>query len=124
MNPKKNSSREFFFLVCRIMGVIVGFYHANKFFFPAGEDATRHLFFVGISAFGVYGLWKRPTWFVYFFCMLMLQQFYSHGGFAIKHWQTKHKIDWISVTIISLMPIIFIALIKEKIHASKAPSNS
>src|ERR1700709_2714456 len=118
MESKKINSRDGFFLVFRIIGVFIGFYHANKYFFPEGEDAFRHLVFVGISAIGVYGLWKRPYWFIYFFCALMLQQFYSHGGSAIKQWQIKHTIDWVSIAIVLLMPVIFIALLKEKKDAS------
>lgn len=124
MDAKKDISRESFFLVCRTITIIIGLYHANKFFFPTDGNALRHLVFVGINAIVVYGLWKRPIWFSYFFCALMLQQFYSHGGSVIVQWQTKHTVDWKSIAVISLMPIIFIALIKENLHASKAPSNS
>lgn len=124
MDAKKDNSRESFFLVFRIIGIFLGLYHANKYFFTAGDDAFGHLVFVGISAIAVYGLWKRPIWFIYFFAVLMLQQFYGHGGSFIKKWQITHTVDWVSIAIVLLMPIIFIALLKEKKHASKIPKNS
>lgn len=117
---KPLGTKRLFFLTCRLIFVFVGFYHANKFFFPEEGNATRHLIFVGINAICVFGLWKRPRWFIYFFGILMLQQFYSHGSIAIKQWQTKHIINWISVCDVLLLPLIFIALIKDKKNASQA----
>lgn len=121
---KKNSSRESFFFICKMITIVCGLYNANKYFFPVDGNATWHLVFIGITVIVFYGLWKRPIWFLYFFGALVIQQWYSHGSYLMQLWQMKHIVDWKSIAVISLMPVIFIALIKEKEHASKVPSDS
>ena len=113
-------TNQSFFLACCLLAVIVGFYHANKFFFPNGSNATRHLIFVGICAISAFGFIKRPKWFTYFFGLLLLQQLYSHGIYFYNQWKNANLFDGKSFAIIILMPIIFMALLKDKKHASKA----
>ena len=70
--------------------------------------------FISINGICIYGFLKRPEWFIWFVGLLTLQQWYSHGSYAIELWQEKHVIYWISVGIIVLMPVAFVLLLLER----------
>ncbi len=93
--------------------MLIGFYHANKFFFTNGANANSHLLFIGISVISAFGFWKKPKWFVYFFGILLLQQLYSHGANFYYHWENANVFAGKSFAIILLMPIAFIALLND-----------
>ena len=79
-------------------------------------DATpawRHGIFVGINIICIYGLLKRPNWFIWFWGLLTLQQLYSHGVHFVRL-LAENKFTWIDFGVLSLMPLIFILLVADK----------
>jgi hypothetical protein len=117
---KKFNAIDWLFLCSRIFAIVLGFYHINLFFFSVNGNGAAHLLFVAICVISAFGFWKRPKWFVYFFLLLVLWQLYIQGVYLYSRWQTVHLFDIKSFAIIILMPIIFMALQKDKKHASKA----
>jgi len=100
------------FITFASLATIVAIYHLIGVFYKLNTSpAWRHLIFIGINIICIYGLLKRPLWFIYFFALLLAQQLYSHGGDLIWHWRNEHRVDWISVAVIILMPVIFILLL-------------
>jgi hypothetical protein len=78
-------------------------------------DATpvwRHALFIGICTICIYGLLKRPQWFVWFFGALTVQQLYSHGSHFIKLFQ-EGKLNLIDATVLLLTPLLLILLWKD-----------
>jgi uncharacterized membrane protein YphA (DoxX/SURF4 family) len=67
-----------------------------------------------INLLVAYGLLKRPSYFLYLFILLMIQQFYSHGSDLVNLWNIQHKIDWMSLLVIVIFPVILIFLILDK----------
>ncbi|MEO7312424.1 MAG: hypothetical protein ABIX01_18625 [Chitinophagaceae bacterium] len=99
--------------------VIVALYHVNRYFFtPAAESATRHLVFVGICTICVFGLLKRPAWFLYFFGALTLQQIYGHGSHLLHQWNGLHTVNYIDLGVVVMTPVIFVSLIRNRHAAS------
>ena len=79
-------------------------------------DATpvwRHTLFIGINVICIYGLLKRPNWFVWFFGILTLQQLYSHGSHFI-NLVRENKVNLIDAAVLLLMPVVFILLLKDR----------
>ena len=79
-------------------------------------DATpawRHSLFIVINIICMYGLFKRPVWFTWFWGILSLQQLYSHGSHFVRL-LSENKFTWIDFGVLVLMPAIFILLLKDK----------
>lgn len=102
------------FVVPAIMAFAPLFYHIAGAVKPF--DATpvwRHTLFIGINVICIYGLLKRPNWFVWFFGILTLQQLYSHGSHFI-NLQQEDKVNLIDAAVLLLMPLVFILLLIDK----------
>lgn len=102
------------FIVFAILGFAPLFYHIEGTVKPF--DATpvwRHTLFIGICVICIYGLLRRPNWFVWFFGILTLQQLYSHGIHFIDLVQ-ENKVNLIDAAILLLMPLVFILLLKDR----------
>ena len=109
MNKKTLS---FIFYSFAIISFIAMLYHVKGIFQPTTlTPAWRHAIFVAINIISIYGLIKRPNWFIIFIALLTVQQWYSHGSYAIDLWQKENKIHWISIADIILLPILFALLI-------------
>ena len=107
------------FYLYAFLAAIAGLYHVNLYFFPAvSEASTRHLIFLAICTICVFGLIKRPKWFLYFFGALLLQQLYSHGSHLYTQWRLLHTINYIDLCIVVMMPVIFVSLIRNRHAAS------
>ena len=103
------------FILFAILSLLAIFYHLRGIFWPNEiTPAWRHVLFISINGICIYGFLKRPEWFIWFVGLLTLQQWYSHGSYAIELWQEKHVIHWISVGIIVLMPVAFVLLLLER----------
>jgi hypothetical protein len=90
---------------------IVMLYHIKGIFYPTTlTQAWRHGIFVLVNIISIYGIIKRPKWFFWFIAILTLQQWYSHGSYAIHLWQVENKIDWISIADIILLPLLLTLL--------------
>lgn len=106
-------NRLFYFFSIGFIAFAV--YHLIGIFYAIdASPAWRHGIFTALSIFGIYGILKRPKYFVFLFGILLLQQFYSHGGDFIHLWQTEHKIDWISLFVLLFLPTVFVFLILDR----------
>ena len=72
-----------------------------------------------VNLFVAYCLLKRFLWFIYLFVLLMFQQFYSHGSDLINLWSLQHKIDWMSLLVLVILPTIFVFLILDRLGKRK-----
>ena len=108
-------TRNIFFIVFALLALLAVLYHVKYLFYPTEATAPwRHAVFVLISVICIYGVLKRPAWFIWFTGLLTLQQWYSHGSYAIKLWQQEHQIHWISIADIILLPLLFILLLVDQ----------
>jgi hypothetical protein len=76
-------------------------------------SAWRHTLFVGINIICIYGLLKRPRWFVWFWGILTLQQLYSHGSHFLRL-LSENKFNRIDFGVLLLMTLIFTLLLAER----------
>jgi hypothetical protein len=76
-------------------------------------SAWRHSLFIGVNIICIYGLLKRPNWFVWFWAILTLQQLYSHGAHFLRL-LSENKFTWIDFGVLVLMPAIFVLLLIDK----------
>ena len=79
-------------------------------------DATpawRHAIFIGVSCICIYGILKRPKWFLWFFGVLTIQQLYSHGGHFLRQ-LNEGKTNLIDLIVIILTPIVFILILVDR----------
>jgi len=115
MTTDRPKNPKIIFLFYALLAALAALYHVNKYFFPAaGESAGRHLVFVGISTICVFGLIKRPKWFLYFFGALMLQQLYAHGFHLFGQWNGLKTINYIDLGVVVMMPVIFVSLLRNR----------
>jgi len=108
-------TRNILFTACVILAVFALIYHLIGIFYKINDSPVwRHALFIFINIICVYGLLKKPGWFTWFFGILLLQQWYSHGSYIGWYWKNEHRIDWISVAVVLLMPAVFMLLLSEK----------
>jgi len=116
-------TRNVLFKVFALLTCVTAIYHLLSVFYRVDETpAWRHLVFFLINCFCVYGVLKRPAYFVYLFAVLVIQQYYSHGTYVIRFWHEKKQVHWVSVFILLLLPIALICLIKDRIIKMKRGS--
>ena len=106
--------KQTIFMVFAILFGITALYHLVAVFYNINDSTPiRNLIFVVINTICIYGILKRPKWFVYFFAALFVQQCYSHGTDLYKTWMEKGKLDWISLLDLVILPTILFFLIKD-----------
>ena len=99
-------------------------YHFVAVFYIMNDlPAWRHLLFVGIDLFCVYGALYRPTYFLYFVGALVIQQFYTHGNLLATLWFEKNQIHWISFLDLFLCILALICLIEDRKMKLRNKSN-
>jgi hypothetical protein len=109
-----NKTRNGLFKVFAVLSATAAFYHLTGIFYKVdGSPVWRHLFFIGVNLFCIYGVLKRPKYFVYLVALLLVQQYYSHGTYLINLWTEKRQIHWISVADLLLLPIGLICLVED-----------
>jgi hypothetical protein len=107
-------TRDILFKVFAGFACLTGAYHLVGVFYKVDESPFwRHLIFVGINIFCVYGFLKRPKYFLYFVALLFIQQCYSHGTDIVNLWHQTKKIDWISVFDLLFLLLGLICLIED-----------
>ena len=112
--PLPSGTRGTLFIVFAALGVVAAGYHVTGMFYKIDTAPVwRHLLFAVISLFCVYGILKRPSWFIWFFGVLLVQQYYSHGLYLFTLWREQQKIHWISVLVLILLPIVLLCLVDE-----------
>lgn len=110
--PAKNRSN--LFVAFAVLFSVAAIFHFVGIFYKVNDAPFwRHVLFVAIDVFCVYGLLRRPKYFVYLFGLFLLQQYYSHGSYLINMWTEKKQLHWISIFILLLLPIILMNLIAE-----------
>jgi hypothetical protein len=108
------TSRNLLFKIFAGLSCLTCLYHFAGIFYKVNDSsAWRHFLFVLINLICIYGFIKRPNYFVYFFGLLLFQQYYSHGSYLIDLWIQSRKIHWISVFDLLLLPIGFIGLVED-----------
>lgn len=106
--------RHILFKVFAVLAFAALLYHTIGAVQPFDTTpAWRHTLFIGICTICIYGLLKRPTWFVWFFGVLTAQQMYSHGSHLIQVLK-ENKINTIDIAVVLLMPLIFILLLRDR----------
>ena len=107
-------ARSLLFILFAVVLISDAIYHLIRIIYKVDDSSVlRHLLFVGIDLFCVYGTLKRPKYFVYFIVLFFIQQYYSHGTYLINMWNEKKQIHWISVFDLLLLPICLISLIED-----------
>lgn len=107
--------KKIIFLSFSLLAFVAASYHFISIFDHTNKTPTwRHILFVFIDLIAAYGFVKRPRWFIVFLVGLTLQQWYSHGVYALNLWQHEHMIHWVSIAIIILLPLAVILLIIDK----------
>lgn len=108
-------ARTILFQGFAILFLLAAIYHIVGAFFYKVDDspAWRHLLFVGINLWCMYGVLKRPAYFVYVVVLLLIQQYYSHGTYMMRLWAEQKQIHWISVVDLLLLPVAFICLMED-----------
>ncbi len=116
-----NKTKHILFIIFAVLAFAALVYHAFAIYHPETDPpiislatSLRHAIFIVINIIFIYGVLKRPKWFIWFVLVLTLQQWYSHGSYAIELWQQQHIIHWISVADILLLPLLLILLIVDK----------
>jgi hypothetical protein len=118
MNNKIN--KNVFRIIALLFGV-AGVYHLVGFINPnlvVQSPHWRHGLFIIINLIGVCLILTRPSWIVYPFLLMTIQVIFSHGTRALKWWNN-NKIDWISLMVIVLMPIILSLIVYEQLNNKK-----
>lgn len=107
-------ARQVYFKLFAVFCFITALYHVVGIFYKINDaPAWRHLLFVGINLFCAYGILKRPMYFTYLFGVLLIQQYYSHGGSIVRTWTENKQVDWLSVAVLTTMSITMILLVQD-----------
>ena len=113
------------FIVAAIASFAALLFHLKGIFYPSVETpAWRHVVFIAVNSICIYGVIKRPGWFIWFVGLLTLQQCYSHGSYAIELWQKQHSVHWVSVCVVIFMPVLFVLLLIDRKFKLKDSANS
>jgi hypothetical protein len=73
-------------------------------------SASGHAIFVAINAIEAYGMLRRPRWFIPFFAVMVVQQLYSHGSWALDAYRLGRP-DWRSWMVLLTMPAMLLLLV-------------
>jgi|SRR5215475_10502440 len=116
------SNREpIVFVVGAILFIGAALFHLYGFVTSAGDTKLMafHGAFVLIDPVTAYFLLRRPSWFLYAFAALTVQQIYSHGMDALNAWREAQSVDVISLFIIVFMPVLLALLIYDAVNRAK-----
>jgi hypothetical protein len=106
--------KRILFYLFAILSLLAAIYHFTGIFCKINSSPLwRHTLFVVVDLYCIYGFLKRPKSFVYFYLVLIVQQYYSHGQYLIKLWGLEHKMHWISFATLALMTIGLICLLAD-----------
>jgi len=68
---------------------------------------------VGIDLTFAWLLLRRPWWLAFPFALLTLHSLRSHGRGAWNQWQTARRVDWISVGVVIVLPVILALVVRD-----------
>jgi hypothetical protein len=103
-----------FWLFASFMGIAAAYHFVGIFGNVNDDPAWRHALFAGIDLGLAYGLLKRPRHFSWFFLAFLIQQYYTHGAKFINRWEVQATVDWISLLVLLVLPVVFFFLRKEE----------
>ncbi len=88
-------------------------FHAVAVFVPIATDSPgwRHGLFAAVDAVAALGLLVRPRYFAIPFGLLTAQQLVSHGTAAYRAFTEQARVDWVSLGVLSVMPLLLAALL-------------
>ena len=107
-------SRHTIFAVLAALSAGASAYHVAGALGQLSGDTTphwRHALFIAIDVVGVWYLLRRPLPLLPIFGVLVVQQFMSHGGRAIRWWVESARIDSISIGTLVALSVTFVLLI-------------
>jgi hypothetical protein len=114
-----NKARHILFILFAVLAFAALLYHIIAVVQPFdATPAWRHTLFMAISTICIYGLLKRPSWFIWFFGLLLVQQLYSHGTHFFKLLED-NKINSVDIAVLLLTPILFLLLLTDKSNKQK-----
>ena len=96
--------------------VAAAIFHAAAIVVPSLAGASppwRHGLFALVNALVAIGLVRRPRGFVLAFALLTAQQLLSHGRDVVVEWEGAHQVDWASVMVVVVMPIVLFLLVRD-----------
>ncbi|HUR12811.1 MAG TPA: hypothetical protein VM012_15650 [Flavitalea sp.] len=100
-----------------VLSSIAAAYHFFGMFSKMDQlPVWRHGIFLILDVFCVYGLVKRPRFFVIFFVAFTMQQLYVHGSDLYEMWKYEHRIHWNSVFVLAILPVALVLLITDFFH--------
>ena len=117
----KKISGQIIFRIFAFLFALAALYHTVGFFFPymvIPSHHWRHGVFVLVNLVGIWLILWRPPWAIVPFFIMTLQGVNSHARRALKWWMTDQRIDWISIGVIIVLPLVIFFLykvIREKI---------
>ena len=101
-----DNTKRMLFYAFAILSMLAAICHFIGIFYKINDSPVwRNALFVVVNSFCIYGFLQRPKYFFYFFCVLTLQQYYSHGRYLIRLWTLQHAIHWISLCLLIVLPI-------------------
>ncbi len=107
-------SNEQVFKLAAFLTFVTGTYHFIGIFYEVNSRTpAHHVLFTVINAICIYGFIKRPKFFVFAFGALVVNQYYTHGGSLLRHWEAYQSINWIDFFIVLFAPIFFVYLVKD-----------
>ena len=116
-----NHDRAFKLVSC--LFAMAAMYHALAVVLPGlGIPGARgrHTLFVVISAACSRLLVRRPLWFLPAYALLTVQQVYSHGWGAWLSWTVEHRVDWLALAVVVIVPFTLVLLASEaREHAGR-----
>ena len=95
--------------------IAAGMHAASLAGWRAADDspAWRHALFVAVDLAGVWYLVARPVWALPLFMLLVLQQYWGHGGRLLRWWMERGAIDWQSLFVVAGLTGAFFLLVAE-----------
>ena len=106
-------SRHAIFAVLAALSAGAAAYHVAGAVGRLVGDTTphwRHALFIAIDVVGVWYLLRRPLPLLPIFGVLVGQQFFSHGGRAMRWWAESARVDAISIGTLVALSVTFVLL--------------
>ena len=89
--------------------VVAAVFHAIGLFAPewvSPEPRWRHAGYFALDLLNAVFILRRPTWQVALLWAITAEQLQSHGEAAYEAWARAGRIDWISLTVLVIMPCV------------------
>ena len=76
-----------------------------------GKSDAFHFAFAAINSLFAFLFLRRPRWLVYAFVVLMLEQFYSHGGAALHSLKATGQISLRDASVLVFLPSVLVGVL-------------